>query len=519
MKLSVKLALYIAALAIICSVVVAAISFISIQKQVDATVSKSVSALVRTVYSAAAKAAYTNDRELASEIVLGLQYNDEIACAEISTLIMDVGSDKGCEHEAYIKRKLISPVDASYFAGELRIYRNGAYRENLAKEQLLHELKSIVSVIIFVCLSLLVLTYFLIAKPISLVSAKLLNVQFDSDVDLLEEGSRSDELGDIGRVINLMLANAKKQIISEQIMVLRTEELSTHFKMIFELSKNYLAVTDGDLRLQSFNPKFRELVAHTRDPDTLMNKDDWLSCVTDDPVPLYQLIVASKEVNTPITRDMEFSYSENGELVHNFFNLTFVKGRTKVAGTAILIFINDMTDHRQKLLESEYEASHDNLTKLMNRLAATRRIRHILSSNAENEQTAIIFVDLDGFKEINDTLGHDAGDMVLRIVASRIHAAIRKTDVACRWGGDEFLIALSDVAATDALLTANKILTEIVKPISFPALCLTKAVGASIGVALSTELVSDFSTLYDCADRAMYQVKKSGKNAVLLYSR
>ncbi len=515
MKLGLKLAVYIAILALLSSGVVALNSFFSIQKRVEQTTVESASALVRTVYGTAVKAAYLGDEELAIEVIIGLQYNAEISCATMRAHDLIVGSNRECRNDVFIARKLVSP-EASSFVGDLVIYISQSYKEALVREQLLHELKSLVAVILVVCFSLLLITYKLITEPIQNLSKQLSKVRFESDdVGLLEEGARKDELGNIGRVINLMLVNAKKQIISEQILARRAEEISTHFKLIFELSKNYLAVTDGELNLTSCNPKFKELITKTKEPDAIMHTDGWLRCISEQPDVLRKMILSSDEFNKPISTEIEFHYGNSERL---FFNLTFVKNKAVDEDITVLIFVNDVTDQQLKLLESEYEASHDNLTKLTNRLAATRQIRHLLSAREYSNELAIIFIDLDGFKGINDELGHDAGDDVLRSVAERIRSVTRKSDIACRWGGDEFLLALVDVNVSEANEVAAKLLEAVVQPMHFRECDVTRTVGASIGVALSTEEVSDFATLFDQADRAMYRIKKSGKNAILVHA-
>ncbi|MFT7559228.1 MAG: diguanylate cyclase (GGDEF)-like protein, partial [Flavobacteriales bacterium] len=338
-------------------------------------------------------------------------------------------------------------------------------------------------------------------------------------IHLLDEGIRVDELAGISRAVNQLLISAKKRIIVEQQIAQKTQHLTNNFRMIFELSKNALAVTDERLRLESSNPRFAELVSHLHNVDTLIGSDKWLECTADDAESLRQTMLSSTVLNTPVTTEIELTAKLDTEIVHSFYNLTFIKAADDYGGLTILVFISDITEHHRKLLESEYEANHDGLTKLLNRAAATKKIRYLLSSDDEERfDVAIVMIDLDGFKSINDELGHDAGDAILRSVSRRISRVVSNVDVVCRWGGDEFLVALRGLGMAEASAKSNAILSEIQRPVKIMD-GVERSVGASIGLSLSSESVRDFGSLFDQADKAMYQIKKSGKASVLVYSR
>ena len=518
MKLSIKLAIFISLLAVVCSALVGLLSFNGVQQGVRESIGVSLNAKILTVEKLASLASFQRDELLAQEIVDGLSRSSEVACAKIESESFSAQSPGECDRHS-ISKNLYSPVDSKQRIGFLTIYKNQDYIQNLSIDSAFRQLSWFLLLIGLLSLSMFLVVYLKITKPIETISKQLSSINFDSDVLLIQEGLRTDEIGIIGRTINMMLVNAKKQIVSEKILTKRTEELSKNFKLVFELSKNYLAVTDKHLNLKSYNPRFSELILKSSGEDVVLGSDCWLDHVSENPEKTRNFILSNNEFNEPFTTEIECSYAERDEQIHGFFNLTFVKSAGENGEATILIFINDITEHRRVLLETEYQATHDNLTGLYNRLAATRKIRYLLSSQADDENVAIIFVDLDGFKQINDEFGHDAGDKVLKIVAKRLKSSIRKSDLACRWGGDEFLIALDNVTLNQASSLATNILTRIVEPISFNESSeLTKSVGASIGLAISTHEIHDFSTLFDLADKAMYKVKKSGKNAVLVHS-
>jgi diguanylate cyclase (GGDEF)-like protein len=159
------------------------------------------------------------------------------------------------------------------------------------------------------------------------------------------------------------------------------------------------------------------------------------------------------------------------------------------------------------LAETRRQALTDDLTSMPNRRDFLRRLRDgIIASAASATSMALLIVDLDHFKELNDTLGHDAGDHLLRQVGERLRAALRSSDTAARLGGDEFGVLLSDACDTERAETvADKILAAISEP--FPIKGLSLRVTASIGIAIYPDHAGDDEQLMQHADIAMYEAK------------
>jgi len=158
-------------------------------------------------------------------------------------------------------------------------------------------------------------------------------------------------------------------------------------------------------------------------------------------------------------------------------------------------------------------ATHDGLTNLPNRsLMMDRLDKAINRAHRESKKCAVMFIDLDGFKPINDTLGHDMGDLLLREVATRLTSAVRETDTAARFGGDEFVLVLSDLAKPeDVVPVANKALEFLGQPVLLKGTPVH--IGASIGIALYPDHGHSAEAILKQADMAMYGVKEGGKNA------
>jgi len=166
-------------------------------------------------------------------------------------------------------------------------------------------------------------------------------------------------------------------------------------------------------------------------------------------------------------------------------------------------------------LKIAHEAMHDPLTGLPNRVLVTEQLQHdITHAERTKTQLAVFIMDLNNFKEVNDTLGHPEGDRLLINVAKRLLKAIRESDTVGRLGGDEFAMVLPDISEQDAIKVANKILEELLP--SFALDDHTIKVGASIGIAMYPEHGIDHTSLVRLADVAMYEAKKD-KSDVCVY--
>ncbi len=173
----------------------------------------------------------------------------------------------------------------------------------------------------------------------------------------------------------------------------------------------------------------------------------------------------------------------------------------------------DITEQREKEAQIEHLANHDALTDLPG-LRLSREIMKAELARSKRSKTifAVMFIDLDGFKQINDTLGHDIGDSLLQEVAKRLTSCLRDCDMIARVGGDEFLVLQTDVRNSAAVASvAQKLVNNIAKPYEIRGHVIQ--IGASIGISLYPEHGDTTISLMKKADQAMYRVKKDGKNS------
>jgi diguanylate cyclase (GGDEF)-like protein/PAS domain S-box-containing protein len=185
--------------------------------------------------------------------------------------------------------------------------------------------------------------------------------------------------------------------------------------------------------------------------------------------------------------------------------------------TGAVIVFHDVSVARQMSLQLSHLAQHDFLTDLPNRMLLSDRLRQAISAARRHQrQVAVLFLDLDRFKHVNDSLGHVVGDELLKKVANRLKRSIRGSDTVGRQGGDEFVILLSDVRSADnANHTAVKLLAGLTAPYAIGLHRLR--VPMSIGISLYPDDAGDPETLLSHADAAMYHAKENGRNNVQFF--
>ncbi len=223
--------------------------------------------------------------------------------------------------------------------------------------------------------------------------------------------------------------------------------------------------------------------------------------------------------------DKEDAYALQAAIQHGSFNRLMVKtvdrdgiyrhlewSGSRAAGDDLFLIARDMTDDVVMKNELRNLAHFDGVTGLPNRYLFEDRVQQGLAqSHRENRLSGLVYIDLDDFKPVNDTYGHDIGDFVLRTVSTRLQAAVRPTDTVSRIGGDEFCVFLPLLRDEPLIeLITSRLTSSIAAPIIAPGCADEILIGASCGVALYSRDGDDLATLMRAADKRMY-VSKSKK--------
>ncbi len=219
-------------------------------------------------------------------------------------------------------------------------------------------------------------------------------------------------------------------------------------------------------------------------------------------------------------------YESEARMRHRLGHWVWVLDRGKVTsrtpdGQPLMMYGTHQDITQRKQLEETFRhgAQHDALTGLPNRVLLGDRLeRALLAAQRSQGRLAVLYMDLDGFKAVNDEHGHEAGDVVLRTMARRIQGAIRASDTLARMGGDEFVVLLPEIGdMRKALGQAHKIIEAVSRKVKINAE-VTVEISVSIGITLCPDHGSDAQTLMMRADQAMYAAKRSGKNTARAYN-
>ena len=283
---------------------------------------------------------------------------------------------------------------------------------------------------------------------------------------------------------------------------------------VFENSGDGLFVTDCDNHIVHVNPAFTQITGYG--PDEVMGKNPRiLASGRHDQDFFVQLWSTLNSVGK--WQGEIWDRRKDGEMFAGWQSIATVRDADGKVQNYVAV-LSDITVRKQVEERLSYAANHDPLTRLPNRTLFTERLTRAIARAQRNRNlVALLFIDLDRFKQVNDTMGHLAGDMLLQQVAERLSGCIRQGDTVARLSGDEFTIILEDVQdSRDVAVVAHKVLRGLTEPF---ALSGGEAhISSSIGVALYPTDGGDPQTLLKLADAAMYRAKNMGRNGCQFHS-
>jgi diguanylate cyclase (GGDEF)-like protein/PAS domain S-box-containing protein len=272
-------------------------------------------------------------------------------------------------------------------------------------------------------------------------------------------------------------------------------------------------VTDPKGTILSVNPAFTAITGYTL--DEVIGKNPRILKSHQQAPEFYQELWASLLKHGHWHGEI-WNRRKSGEAYLQRLTITMHPGHDGKPRNYVAVF-TDITELHEKEEHIRHQAYHDALTGLPNRMLFQDRLKQsLLMAERSNQQLAVMFLDLDRFKVINDTFGHHTGDELLRMVAERLSEVLRQSDTVSRFGGDEFVVLLSDIEGPqDACNVAGKIIEVFAKPLTVDTHELV--LSTSIGISLFPEHGNDATALMKNADAAMYNAKESGRNTLKLY--
>ncbi len=291
------------------------------------------------------------------------------------------------------------------------------------------------------------------------------------------------------------------------------EMLRLHSR-IFDASDEAIMITDAQERIVSVNPAFTRITGYSV-PEVMGETPRKFSSGRHDAA--FFAAMWKKLLETGYWQGEIWDRRKDGEIYPKWISIGSVRDASGEVTHYFSIF-NDITDRKRAEGRIHHLAFFDALTGLPNRSLFNRLVDQSLIEAARTDlYGSLLFIDLNRFKPINDTLGHGVGDKVLQEIANRFRACLRGADVVCRLGGDEFVVALFDITSRDhAATVAQKLMTALDDPIIIDGRELK--VGAAIGISVFPEDGTDTETLLRLADIAMYRAKQTGPDAFAFFS-
>ncbi len=466
--------------------------------------------LMATVERTASVAAFARDEQLAAEVAHGLLRNGAVARVVISesdhelAAVGEVSRDEKALELPVITRRLMSPFDPGLQVGELRVWP-----ASLRIERDAGAYSSVIAIIlglqlIAVMISVAWVVLNVVTRPVKKLSDDLHRLRVGSgEKIMLPAGHRNDEIGRLAEDINGLISRMGDLLAAERDMRAQREESERKFRLLFESAQTGIFTVDGDGVLHDWNPWFSRMLGLPARSEA--RQAYALGDVLEDHASrLDALMVRALADQRPAAADFELPVGTLGTIwLHLVLN--------PMPDGLMQGIVNDVSEQKRAEASAMAMAERDQLTGLLNRRGIEHRLQHALAS-LRGGGLALMLVDLDGFKQINDERGHEAGDRVLVAVARLLESVVRRTDLVARVGGDEFVVVLCALESADtARFIAAKIVSTLARPIELGEGQFA-SIGASVGVAY-TDTASDApEKLMRRADEAMYGAKRSGKS-------
>ena len=349
-----------------------------------------------------------------------------------------------------------------------------------------------------------------ITKPIQRLQEVMTAMQVDGNLSRRVDIIGEDEIGRMASAFNALAGSLQKSV-SE---VKESQEQLKLSAQVFVNSMEAIVITDAENNIIQVNKAFTEITGYSREESLGRNprilksgQHDWE----------FYRVMWEILLSTGNWQGELMDRRKNGEVYPKWLSITVVRDEKGDITNFIALF-SDITERKASYERIQHLAQFDALTNLPNRTLLNEYLDMSIGvAKRSKAQLAILFLDLDRFKIVNDSLGHHAGDLLLKIVSDRLTNCIRETDTVARLGGDEFVILLPSIKEPgDAVSVAQKVVDAIAVPFLLEGNEVN--IGTSIGIGIYPDNGLDRSTLIKNADAAMYHAKENGRNNFQFFS-
>jgi diguanylate cyclase (GGDEF)-like protein/PAS domain S-box-containing protein len=507
-SLQLRFMLVVFASAALLALAAATIAYQLAQARALASSRSSVEALATAVEKTLAIGAYAKDTVLLQEVAGGLARNELVDVVEVlaadgrvlATVQRPGAVGRG--GTTLLTRPVVSPFDANEPLGQLRIRLNDAKVQADADREAYTLAAAMAGQAALLALILYLLAARMVSRPIVRLASAMRRMAPGSGERLqTPKGHAGDEIGVLIAGANTLLEANARQLQTERRLRAEVEAMEAQYRQIFDSSSAGIFVLN-----EGGNPTVSRVVGLSMQELRSLSEDDFISRVFNRPEQVRQMIDEAAARGETVSADLELvQLGDERRWVHCLISVQHMDGQT-VEGV-----IYDITERKSDENAVRHRAEHDALTQLKNRAAGQATLeRFVAETLARNAPLCVACVDLDGFKQINDSHGHACGDEVLVACAERMRTAVRRSsDLIARLGGDEFLVALRDVGPGDPVLC--QVMRDLIDGLSRPITLSTGqvvSVGVSIGVACLPLHGSEPPRLVRIADEALYHVKR-----------
>lgn len=467
--------------------------------------------LLDTVERTVQIACFLTNIQLANEVANGLLSNRSVSRVTITGkdgVLIDLSHPgaSAAPDDPPLIRPISSPFDATEETCRISLQPNAAeIRQSVLEASLFTGLLLALQLLgIGVAVVLVILR--LVTRPITRVSQRLNDLQTETGQKLeIPRGNQQDEIGRLVISVNAMIDHLVNTLRTERELRIAREFEERRFRTIVENVETGIFELDAAGHVISTNPAFKRIFGLAPETDPARRAIRLGELVDGCSVPLPEFLAGV--VSAPGPHQIELELSVDGKPRWVSVLLTQVE-TGRLQGVA-----NDITERRLAAEAAERMAVTDPLTGLGNRRGLERRLSAAarIADSDHDYRCALILLDLDHFKEANDTYGHAVGDQVLQHVGAVLTDLVRKADYVARLGGDEFVVLLDDTGEHDDIASIIKrFLARVNEPIVIGEASVH--VGASLGVAVLGDHTNSELELLRMADAAMYRAKHGGRN-------